>query len=106
MWNCNMIEQHLSAVSQIPHPVLTLRAFIHEREEVEVCRVRLGLTGFNQPTDVAVDPCSGAALDHISLVSVGAVPHFLWSRSHGPPLVENKMKRNLHSLHNAELKQQ
>lgn len=69
-----------------PHPLLPLRALVHEREEVEVRRVRLGLAGLDQPPDVAVDPGSGAALDQIGLVSVGAVPQLLRGRSHGPPL--------------------
>lgn len=68
------------------HPLLPLRALVHEREEVEVRRVRLGLTGLDQPPNVAVDPGPGAALDQIGLVCVGAVPQLLRSRAHGSPL--------------------
>lgn len=72
------------------HPLLPLRALIHECEEVEVRRVGLRLAGLDQPADVAVDPRPGAALEQISLVGVGAIPQLLGSRPHGPPLVEKK----------------
>lgn len=71
-----------------PHPLLPLRALIHECQEVEVRRIGLGLTGLDQPANVAVDPGPGAALGQISLVCVGTVPQLLWSRPHGPPLLE------------------
>lgn len=74
------------------HLLLALRALIHECEEVEVCRVRLGLAGLDQPTNVTVDPGSGAALDHVSLVGVVVVPQLLWSCSHGPPLERGDIK--------------
>lgn len=72
------------------HPLLPLRALIHECEEVEVRRVGLRLAGLDQPADVAVHPRPGAALEKISLVGVGAIPQLLGSRPHGPPLVEKK----------------
>lgn len=74
-------------MSALSHPLLALRALIHECEEVEVRRVRLGLAGLDQPPDVAVDPGSGAALDQVGLVRIGTVPQLLRSRPHGPPLV-------------------
>lgn len=77
----------VSAVCEVPHPLLTFRALIHECEEVEVRSVRLGLPGLDQPSYVAVDPGSGTALEQIGLVCVGTVPELLWSRPHGPPLV-------------------
>lgn len=83
-----VVPEQVQYGSKVSHPLLALRALIHECEEVEVRRVRLGLAGLDQPTDVAVDPGSGAALDHISLVCVGTIPQLLWSRPHSPPLVE------------------
>lgn len=75
------------------HPLLPLRALVHERQEVEVRRVRLGLPGLDQPPDVAVDPGSGAALDQIGLVCVGAGPQLLRGRPHGPPLAGARKKQ-------------
>lgn len=75
------------------HPLLPLRALIHESEEVEVRRVGLRLAGLDQPADVAVHPRPGAALDQISLVGVGAIPQLLGSRPHGPPLVKKKKQQ-------------
>lgn len=72
------------------HPLLPLRALIHECEEVEVRCVGLRLAGLDQPADVAVHPRPGAALEQISLVGVGAIPQLLGSRPHGPPLVEKR----------------
>lgn len=77
-------------LQEFSHPLLPLRALVHECEEVEVRRVRLGLTGLDKTPDVAVDPGSGAALDQIGLVCIGAVPQLLRGRPHSSPLGQDE----------------
>ena len=67
------------------HPLLALRALVHEREEVQVCGVRLCLPCLDQAPDVAVDPGSGTALGHVGRHR-GPVPQLLGRCAERPPL--------------------
>ena len=71
--------------STVTHPLLALRALVHECKEVEVSCVRLCLPRLDQTTNVAVDPCARAGLAHVSWHR-SPVPQFIWSRPQGPPL--------------------
>lgn len=77
------------------HPLLPLRALIHECEEVEVRRVGLSLSGLYQPANVAIDPSPRAALDQVSLVGIGAIPELLGCSPHGPPLSERTKQKKI-----------
>lgn len=96
----NRIEKQVDATGPCwcAHPLLPLRALIHECEEVEVRRVGLSLSGLYQPANVAVDPSPRAALDQVSLVGIGAIPELLGCSPHGPPLLERTKQKKLEDL--------